>query len=448
MNSFCSISRNDRLGPLVRALGIAIAAVAAFPTPSMGGLALEIATPKASLVAGEPLLVVATLLNHGPSAEEVIPSLTPSAQYARILVASDGTTFVSFNDSFARDPAVAMRTMRPGDAIVHEELLAFDWRNARAAFPDPGAYLVRAEYRFGGKAVESNVLRVTVTEPRGSDVSMADLVADPSVLEAMSSMRSARGVEQKIVRLARSDSTYAPFAALLLATDAATSEAFRSLPVDGRAGVSEVEHSLFGWLGLADQEGFVLRSRVVGLRAAVLRRLGDDAAATGEGERLLREFPDSAAAREWRESQAGAAQARANEFSMKEAPPFDDVSRGLEGIVLAFVREIPNGFVALGTSDILADDGEFEGRSKERWLSILRDQARAGPPPDRRRGMHPLFIWSERLDRQRAITTLAIEQFDRAQGQWETALLRVSVGWSGGSWRITRLERIGDEQPH
>jgi len=429
-----------------------------------------------SVVVGEPILARLRISNRGALPVQVRAPKDFANGVSAFFALSYNVGPFEGVPTVRTDPSGRSVALGPGESLIVEELFGAGYSKGslKPLLDLPGSYRLQVSMGpssldmgnvYGGArgpavvAVSSPVV-VQVPPDRATNDVVAK-IRDPDVLDALlHGLPTGYGVPQqerielrqsmneRLITIAQSSTPFAPYAALSLAQSAANSEEFGSQPQGARVRETDAETELFKLLQVADQEGFVLRSRVIRLRAAVLRRLGDDAAATAEGERLLREFPESAAAREWREIEASLPEARANVFSMKEAPPFDDVSRGLEGIVLSFVREIPNGFVALGTSDILADDGEFNGRSKGDWLVMLRDEARAGPPPDRRRGMNPLFIWSERLDRQRAITTLAIEQFSRAQGRWETALLRVSVGWSGGSWRITRLERIGDEQPH
>jgi len=306
-------------------------------------LTLEARAARTTMHVGEPLVVDIAIINQGARDVRVPIDLSPAYGSAFELRLGEGpfeaiTAYPTFD---ANSPTTVLG---PGEFLTYTSLIGNHPRDRRprAIFPEPGVYTFRA--RFGGAHLDpentyglwdtaeiaTNDVVVTIVAPRTPRArAAAELMLDPNVVPMMHyHMGAPRNDEQReiVQAILESDSEYSPYAAYALAW---------ARPLPDLAGTEVIEQievhrkwadDALAYLDMADVEGFPLRAEVVrakieaqrskaeltrrrGLRnsqrgldtiAEMQHRFPDlytaDVEAERLEERLLRDFPNSAAA--------------------------------------------------------------------------------------------------------------------------------------------------------
>jgi tetratricopeptide (TPR) repeat protein len=145
-------------------------------------------------------------------------------------------------------------------------------------FSEPGQYFVRLALLTG---YHSNTIKIYVNEPKDKvDKDGLELMKQVTVLKAASlwSGQNPTDGSEKLRRLSDGDSTYARYAAYFLA---------RKTKDDAEA---------LALLDKADSKGFTLQSDVVYRKGERLLKLNENQKAVDQFERIMRDFPNSAAA--------------------------------------------------------------------------------------------------------------------------------------------------------
>ena len=145
-----------------------------FLPPEQHPLKLKLEAPKASYVAGEPVVLTVGLHNSGTTSQAVYPLLDPKYRFLNVEVKGPGEAeFDAFQPVLIADArGVRTESLPPGQSI-HDEARIFYGADGWV-FKAPGEYVVRADYPAapanGGSADEpvrilSPEVKITITEP-------------------------------------------------------------------------------------------------------------------------------------------------------------------------------------------------------------------------------------------------------------------------------------------
>jgi hypothetical protein len=150
---------------------------------------LQLESPKASYVAGEPVVLTVGLHNTGTTNRMVYPLLDPKYRFLNVEVRRPGDTeFEVFQPVLLADArGTRPQVLAPG-ASIHDEARIFFGADGWV-FRQPGEYLVRADYlqpTEDGRApdegvrVASPVLKIVLTEPATESARRArELIVGP-----------------------------------------------------------------------------------------------------------------------------------------------------------------------------------------------------------------------------------------------------------------------------
>ena len=125
-------------------------------------------------------MVSVTLTNASPTNLSVRAALANGKSYAGYMVSRDSRVFESIRPMFIIDPHEVTTIFRPGDTFRHEQMLVYNGRTGRSAFPTEGDYFIRVDYR-GRK---SNVLKIQVKAAESpADVKWTERLSSKDVLQ-------------------------------------------------------------------------------------------------------------------------------------------------------------------------------------------------------------------------------------------------------------------------
>lgn len=138
------------------------------------GVQLHLEAPKETYVASEPVVLTVGLHNAGQTSQAVLPLLDPKYRFLNVEVRAPGDTeFMTFQPVLLADArGTKAHVLEPGQSI-HDEARVF-FGASGWMFKQPGVYEIRADYPAPAREgrmldeharLESNVLRITVTEP-------------------------------------------------------------------------------------------------------------------------------------------------------------------------------------------------------------------------------------------------------------------------------------------
>ena len=160
-----------------------------FIAPDQNPLQLKLETPKASYVAGEPVVLTVGLHNTGTTNQFVLPLLDPKYRFLNVEIKAPGRAdFDAFQPVLIADArGVKFQKLSPGESY-HDEARIFFGADGWAC-KEPGEYIVRADYpapsgdgapRDDGARIQSTELRFVVTEPTTSSARRArELILGP-----------------------------------------------------------------------------------------------------------------------------------------------------------------------------------------------------------------------------------------------------------------------------
>ena len=247
------------------------------------GLEVIISCEKPGLLLAEPLVVSVTLTNASPTNLSVSAALHNGMSWAAYMVSKEGHEFKSIEPLVVSDPPGFMAVMRPGETFRHDQMLVCNGRTDRLVFPTEGDYYIRVDYR----SRKSNVLKIQVKTPESTaELKWTERLSSRDVLVKLTMPSWPREAAAKILRdCATETSTYAPYAAFALAS-----------------GEKNKTNALV-LFQKADIAGFPLRSQAILGQARIYEELGDAERARLLYERILKEFPSTAAAAEVRRIQ-------------------------------------------------------------------------------------------------------------------------------------------------
>lgn len=135
---------------------------------------LRLEAPKASYVAGEPVVLAVGLHNAGQSNQLVLPLLDPRYRFLIVEISGPGRTdFEVFQPLVLADArGTQPQLLAPGASVHAEARVFFDARGW--VFEQPGTYSIRADFEAptaegqpprADKRLQSNLLEITITEP-------------------------------------------------------------------------------------------------------------------------------------------------------------------------------------------------------------------------------------------------------------------------------------------
>lgn len=240
-------------------------------------------------VVGEPVIVNVALTNSGAYTETLCPQLDAKSQSAMYYVSRDGEKFLYASVEEVTEPASRPIPVAPGESIYHHEMLLYDASTKGLLFPTPGRYYIYIEWYYNSPTesskVVSNTIEIAVVDPQGKDRGIAEVLKSRDVILQMLFVLHKPESVRKFERIARSNTVYAPYAALRLAE-----REFSTL--DARRRIHK--RRAIEWLNVADRDGFPLRARVVSLMAKCEFKLGKPKEAETLLERIKQEYPQSA----------------------------------------------------------------------------------------------------------------------------------------------------------
>jgi hypothetical protein len=303
------------LGLMVLALAFVIPAAPSFsqsaPAALDQGLSFVISCAKSNWLFGEPVPVRLAFTNPCSTEKAVTTTLRLGAA-AAYMVSEDGTNFERVKPVMFIDAGWDRTRLAPGESFYHEEILCFDGRPRGLVFPRPGRYSVRVDV----DGIQSNVLIIGVVEPVSEiDKKWSVTFRRPEV--ALAASRPGFWGTKTAEALAgcpQQPGTFSPYAAFLLAT----------------RGTNRLE--AIALLEKADIIGFPLQSQAIYERARRLLELGRQPEALEGFKRVVREFPDSAAA--WGVKANGLLAVKQPDATAQEPKPpreaFNQITRQLE----------------------------------------------------------------------------------------------------------------------
>lgn len=246
-------------------------------------LSFSMSSSKEQWLLGEPVVIQIAITNTSTSPQSTATQFRNGIGVASYHVSKDGRSYETVGALSYRDPVPQRLSLAPGEAFYHEEVLLFDSRTSTLVFPELGRYFVYTE--VSGR--KSNVLRIQVVEPESStDKKWAELLRPRDILIAMTDFTAKpRDAAKLLTECSETTSTFSPYAAFFLAT-------CETNKVNALA--------LFAKCDIA---GFPLRSQSLLRQAGINEQLGDTQRARDLYERILREFPNTAAAAEARKIQ-------------------------------------------------------------------------------------------------------------------------------------------------
>ena len=131
--------------------------------PERASLCLELQAPRPNVQLGEPVTLIASLVNCSSSTQQVQDLLSPEYRFLQVWIQPpSGKEFLQ-RPSAIRDGRKPSRPLAPGErlsAFVPVSLDPDGW-----TIRQPGQYRVRAEYDVDGTRLESNHVSFTVTAP-------------------------------------------------------------------------------------------------------------------------------------------------------------------------------------------------------------------------------------------------------------------------------------------
>lgn len=238
-------------------------------------------SPKQHYLLGEPVLIRVTFGNNGAKPGYVTQDMGLEWGGLRFDLSHNQSEFVRLRPFAELDPSGRSIEIKPGERLVHEEMLYFNTRTrASPLFTEPGRYVIRVASRQG-----TNTVGIEIVQPSGSsNIRASELMRSRAVIEFVGLGRSSERVIQDLKECITSKSDFAPYAALFLAA---------------REGNKTIALS---FLEKADAIGFPLQSRVILEKGRISLELGDKQKAQAQFKRVLAEFPDSGAASQVRSS--------------------------------------------------------------------------------------------------------------------------------------------------
>lgn len=170
----------------------AIAVLAASPL----GLALEIGSPQAAVLVGEPVKLIVTWRATQTLNQRIFPENNQFTNQSLVFLVSDGRTQRRYRECARAieeriEPVVMLKK---GEEVVRNLVLVRGGCVSRGlvpgavAFDAAGKYRLRAVYSTGQHRVESNELSFAVTDPDGEEREVLEAVRqDLSILDVGSS---------------------------------------------------------------------------------------------------------------------------------------------------------------------------------------------------------------------------------------------------------------------
>jgi len=219
------------------------------------------------------------LTNTGVASRDIYSELGNGTGWATYKVSKDRVKFDVVGAVFHHDPVGRKLTLNSNEVCLHEEVLLYNANSDDLVFPSTGRYYIFVDY----KDIQSNIVPVDVDPPtEESDINGLQTIRSPDVLRQIYSHGiKDRAAMAKLKELADQPSAYSRYAAYLLAPF-----------VNDTNAVALLQRT--------DVENFQLRSRALLKMARIYVKTGQTEKARAIRDRLLLEFPHSAAADELR----------------------------------------------------------------------------------------------------------------------------------------------------
>ena len=232
---------------------------------------IAIQPAKGAFLVAEPVLLRVTISNNAATPVTVYTKLQNGVG-ATYEISRDNVAFTRIHPGFYRDPAGSTQLLAPGDIFVHDEVLLLNWRNTEPLF-QIGTNYVRVNCY--GKLSQS--AQIVVTGPSNQDDEAASkIMTRPEIMKAVA-LRNLDNVRASFEVIAMGKSAYSPYAAFFLAL------------------VETNKLNAIVLLDKADVTGFPLQSRAVLEKGRINLALGNKQKAHEQFERVVNEFPNSAA---------------------------------------------------------------------------------------------------------------------------------------------------------
>lgn len=141
-------------------------------------LTLSVSSQQTKILAVEPFFLDVAIQNTDEKkSEEINPALALEYDYLRIWVAYEKEDFQEYRHGSVVDAVLPVLALQPKKVLREQVILLYNDHSQSFIFERQGSYRVKASFwhALAGKSLESNVIAVDVTEPRGKDKKALDL---------------------------------------------------------------------------------------------------------------------------------------------------------------------------------------------------------------------------------------------------------------------------------
>jgi hypothetical protein len=184
-------------------------------------LRLVINSDKPVYLVAEPVVVKMRLQNTGTSSIMVSPEMDAETGNTVFLFAAADGEFIPYDHGISDEPSLPAQNLAPGDQIVHDQALIYQWPNRDFVFGEPGTWRIKVRHLgFGVQPdFDSNTISITVNAPLGEDAEAMQLFRTQEVaLLALGVSESSAAISSLQTLLSNyADSTYAEYARRYLA---------------------------------------------------------------------------------------------------------------------------------------------------------------------------------------------------------------------------------------
>lgn len=252
---------------------------------------LSLVTYQSNFLIGEPVVIQVTLTNAGPE-NLLYQELSLETRILKFLISSDGKTFEEYELEYIKDPTRGPGPLLPNSGVQVDQVIHFNYKTAKLAFPATGSYTVRALYR----GLVSNTPRpltaditISVITPPGEDAEGATLFSQADTAGFVANISRDPIVLQRIERYSAShpQSRFAAYGNYLLGL-----HQMRSYHDKPRA-PEEAERLM----KTADREGFQMRHNVLVHLSDLCWEQGKAAEASSYLDRIIRQHPKTPVAK-------------------------------------------------------------------------------------------------------------------------------------------------------
>lgn len=135
-------------------------------------LTLSVSSQQTEILAVEAFFLDLMIENTDEKkSEEINPALALEYDYLRIWVAYEKEDFQEYRHGSVVDAVLPVLALEPKKVLREQVILLYNDHSQSFIFERPGSYRVKASFwhALAGKSLESNVIAVDVTEPRGKD---------------------------------------------------------------------------------------------------------------------------------------------------------------------------------------------------------------------------------------------------------------------------------------